>query len=412
MRGVIRGGGPAHEATERTAQPRTGAASLAVSPQNATGPRAWAPPRREELPSSVGWVLTRIAVGDPVGPAAIAEAFRASVELRPPTRDVVLGSLMTAVMTRGPLVDDVELLLRAALTVESRRCPEMISGDVRPVLMLAGSGKKGQRTLNVSTPAALVAAAAGAQVIKVGSAATSSALGSRELVRALGLPEHRTARGVRAGLAESGFAFVAVEPEIPVLDRVYGGRFHAPNPFSFGLAPLASPIRADITVFGLAHPRVDVAAVVLSRFGMDRVDVLSTRLAQGGYLDEIGLAGQLLRCRVRKGRAGPVDVESAELLAPACLPSGLPTPSGAAEAIERTIDLLAGRGPDSHRALVAVNAAHLLVLSGLAASLPQGRDLAEDVLRSGDAMVRNAAPRRSVLADGSADRPISWRNRP
>jgi anthranilate phosphoribosyltransferase len=134
------------------------------------------------------------------------------------------------------------------------------------VLVLAGSGKKGRRTFNVSTPAALVAAAAGAQVIKVGSAATCSTLGSRDLVRALGLSEQRTAAGVRRALTGCGFAIVAVEPEIPVLDRLYGGRFHAPNPFSFGLAPLVSPVRGDFTVLGLSHPRVDVAAQVLSHF--------------------------------------------------------------------------------------------------------------------------------------------------
>ncbi len=342
--------------------------------------------RGDDLPAAVRAVLTRIAVGDHAASAVLAEAFQASVDLAAPTRDVVLGSLMTAVMARGPVAEDVEALLRSALSVDERVPAEVVRGGDRPVLMLAGSGKKGVRTLNVSTPAALVAAAAGARVIKVGSAATSSALGSRDLVRSLGLREHRTAAGVRADLAASGFAFVAIEPEIPVLDRLYGGRFHAPNPFSFGLAPLASPVMGDITVFGLSHPRVDVAAQVLRRFGMEQVDVLSTRLPSGHYLDEIGPSGELRWCRVRSGEVGAVEVQAAENLVPAYLPSDLPTPDGPQEAIERTGELLAGRGLDSHRVLVALNAAHLLVLSGLAASLLEGTALAEDILRSGAAL--------------------------
>jgi anthranilate phosphoribosyltransferase len=347
----------------------------------------------DDLPTAVREVLTWIAVGDHVTSAAFADAFLATVDLPAPTRDVVLGSLMTAVMARGPRADDVEALLRRALSVDGRASAAVISGSDRPVLMLAGSGKKGVRTLNVSTPAGLVAAAAGARVIKVGSAATSSALGSRDLVRALGLREHRTPDGVRADLAVSGFAFVAIEPEIPVLDELYGGRFHAPNPFSFGLAPLASPVRGDVTVFGLSHPRVDVAARVLSRFGMHHIDVLSTRLPSGHYLDEIGPVGELRWCRVRNGEIGPVETEPASDVTTTGLPCDLPTSHGPDEAIKRTGELLAGGGLDSHRALVALNAAHLLVLSGIAASLADGKAMAEDILRSGAALANIPAAR-------------------
>lgn len=360
--------------------------STAPVNQLAASGQVASPCRSEELPAVVRTVLTRIAVGNPVIPATFADAFQASVDLPAPTRDVVLGSLMTAAMARGPVAEDVEALLRSALAVDDHASAEVISDGDRPVLMLAGSGKKGLRTLNVSTPAALVAATAGARVIKVGSAATSSTLGSRELVRALGLREHRTAGGVRADLAASGFAFVAIEPGIPTLDRLYGGRFHAPNPFSFGLAPLASPVRGDIAVFGLSHPRVDVAAQVLSRFGLDHVDVLSTHLPSGHYLDEIGPTGELRWCRVRGVGADPVETEGADDLVHAELPGKLPTPHGPEEAIERTGELLAGRGLDSHRVIVALNAAHLLVLSGLAPSRAKGRKLAEDILRSGAAL--------------------------
>ena len=298
---------------------------------------------------------------------------------------------MTVVMMRGPVVVDVVALLQRALELDGRAVVPTISGDHRPVIVLAGSGKKGWPTLNVSTPAALIAAAAGAQVIKVGSAATSSALGSRDLVRALGLPEHRTAAGVSADLATCGFAFVAIEPEIPALDRLYGGRFHAPNPFSFGLAPLASPVRGDITVFGLSHPRVEVAARVLRQFGMANVDVLATRLASGHYLDEIGPTGEVRWCRVRDGQIGPVKVQMANELVARALSTEVPTPHGPEEAIERTGDLLAGHGLDGHQVLVSLNAAHLLVLSGIAASLRDGMALADDILRSGTALM-NVSP--------------------
>jgi len=326
----------------------------------------------------------------------IAEAFADSVELTSPVRDVVLGSLMTAVMARGPVTDDVVALLSSALVVDGPGVGQKISGGDRPVVVLAGSGKKGFHTFNVSTPAALVAAAAGAKVIKVGSAATSSTLGSRDLVRALGLPEHRSAGGVRGELVLSGFAFVAIEPEIPILDQLYGGRFYVPNPFSFGLAPLASPVRGDIAVFGLSHPRVRVAAEVLARFGIPEVDVLTTRLSAGRYLDEIGYEGEVRWCRVRNGQPGPVELQKAEDLTTATPPPLPPTPRSPQEALDRTRDLLAGNGLDSHRVLVGLNAAHLLILSGITTSMHEGVALADEILRSGAALANLAGARSAV----------------
>lgn len=342
---------------------------------------------RTELPREVRVVLNAFSVGE--GPPAqlIADAFTACVELLPPVRDVVLGSLMASIMARGPVAEDVTILLRSALAVDARGPGEEIHGGSHPVVVMAGSGKKGLTTLSISTPAALVAAAAGARIIKVGSASTSSCVGSRELVHALGVPERRTASGVRADLASCGFSFVAVEPEIPVLNGIYGGRFHAPNPFSFGLAPLTSPVRGDITVFGLAHPRVDVAAQVLSDFGLAQVDVVSTRLPSGHYLDEVGPVGEVRRSRVRDGRVQPLETQVAQALVEMRLPTELPPPpSSAEEAIEQTLQMLAGYGSDNHRAIVSLNAAYLLLLSRVVTSLPEGMSVANNVLRSSGAL--------------------------
>jgi anthranilate phosphoribosyltransferase len=205
---------------------------------------------------------------------------------------------------------------------------------------------------------------------------------------------------VRAELAICGFAFVAIEPEIPILDHLYGGRFYAPNPFSFGLAPLASPVRGDITIFGLSHPRVQVAAEVLTRFGLADVDVLTTRLPGGFYLDEIGCAGEVRWCRVRDGQPGPVESQKARGLTKETFPPGSLSPRSPQEAIERTGDLLAGDGLDSHRALVSVNAAHLLVRSGITDSMDEGVALADDILRSGAALA-NVSGTRSARRSAS-----------
>jgi len=339
-----------------------------------------------ELPAVVRLTLQRVAVGDDVRASDFGDALAASVDVPTPARDVVLGSLMTAAMTCGDLAENVIALIESGLGLDRRAPSSTVSGTDRPVILLAGSGKKGERTLNVSTPAALVAAAAGARVIKVGSAATSSALGSRDLVRRLGITECTGAKEVQVSLAQGGFAFVAVEPAIPSVDSLYGGRFHTVNPFSFGLAPLASPVRGDLVLFGLAHPRVDVAARVLAHFGVPNASVIATRTPAGNYLDEIAASGEFRRCGVESGRVTALERQSVEELIGEKFPHDLPAPANSQDSVERTCELLGGGGLDSHRRLVSINAGYLLVLSGLTNSVREGMRMAEEVLRSGAAL--------------------------
>jgi anthranilate phosphoribosyltransferase len=77
----------------------------------------------------------------------------------------------------------------------------------------------------------------------------------------------------------------------------------------------------------------------------------------------------------------------------AAVPMTLPTPADREEAVERTCELLSGHGLDSHRVLVALNAAHLLVISELAASLSEGMAVAEEILRSGEVLATVASAR-------------------
>lgn len=333
---------------------------------------------KDELPAALRATLNQIAVGGHVTPNQFASAMVQTAELRGGVKDIALATLMAAAMSRGPEAATAQAVLDAALSLGQRRAAATVSTPGRRVVLVAGSGKKGVRTLNVSTPASLVAAAAGAKVVKVGSSATSSALGSRDLAAALGIVERSDTLDVHRDLDERGFAFVAVEPNIPAIDRLYGGRFHAPNLFSFGLAALASPVRGDVTLFGLAHPRVEVAGRVLASFGMRDVNVIATRTPTSAYIDEIGLSGELLSSRVRRGVVDPPRVRS--------LPASempLPVAQDASEAVSRTRELLAGHGLPAHRALVARNASYLVSLSDPSLGPGEAYQRVQDVLSSG-----------------------------
>lgn len=233
----------------------------------------------------------------------------------------------------------------------------------------------------------LVAAAAGARIIKVGSAATASVMGSRELVQRLGISETSTAEEILAQVCRHGFAFVPVEGQIPMVERIYGGRFHVPNPFSFGLSAMTCPVRGDLLVYGLAHPRVDLAASVLQRLGVPHAVVVTSKVAQDCYLDEFGIGYESLVCEVQDGQVQKArSQKDADIPGAGTRITDLEPPPSQEEGVAWVTDVLAGRGPEEYVHLVALNAAWLTLLAGLQDDLRSAHLEAVDVIFSGRAL--------------------------
>src|SRR4051794_24931435 len=118
--------------------------------------------RREDLsPDDTRWAMDQVIAGE----ATVAQvaAFVTALRAKGETADEVLG-LATAMLERAPRVD--------------------VDGDV---VDTCGSGGDGAHTVNISTMAAIVAAATGAHVVKHGNRAASSASGSADVLEALGV---------------------------------------------------------------------------------------------------------------------------------------------------------------------------------------------------------------------------------
>ncbi|MFH8802185.1 hypothetical protein ACH4F6_21685 [Streptomyces sp. NPDC017936] len=352
-------------------------------------------------PPSVREVLYRVSLGQPLAADSVRRAMLDlfTVPVRT-SRDTLLAALLSGLMARGPSEDEVVEALTAALSLDGDGTTHLPPPPGSRLLLLAGSGKKGIKSFNISTSSALVAAAAGASVVKIGSRATSSVMGSRDLVESLGLPQSRTDEEIREAVGRTGMAFVPVEDRIPVFDSVYGGRFHVLNPLSFGLAALAPRLRGGVLVYGLAHPAVDLSARVLRRFGVREALVVASGNADGYFGDEFGLGEQSLSCRVTRGEVGEVEVAGPRDLASRGLPApGHPVraPRSSAEAVRWVLDALAGEGSSEHRHLIALNSALLLTTAGVARDLSDGYQLALDVLRSGRAWAKVEELRKESL---------------
>jgi anthranilate phosphoribosyltransferase len=150
-----------------------------------------------------------------------------------------------------------------------------------------GTGGDGANTINISTTAAIIAAAAGVKVVKHGNRAASSKSGSADLLEALGININLSGVGVERTFHELGIGFCFAPVFHPAMRFAAPARKELATPTVFNiLGPLANPARPKAAAIGVANERMHlVMAQVLGDRG---VDGFVFRGDDG--LDEISLA--------------------------------------------------------------------------------------------------------------------------
>jgi anthranilate phosphoribosyltransferase len=256
-------------------------------------------------------------------------------------------------------------------------------GEARPERMVdtCGTGGDGSNTFNISTTAAIVAAAAGARVAKHGNRAASSRSGSADVLEALGvridLPFERYGRAIR----EIGIGFLFAQAAHTATRHATPARKQIGARTVFNLlGPLTNPAGAQSQVLGVFSAGViDLVAATLAELGVESAFVVHG----AGGLDEISLAGETQVAEVRHGAVRRFTVTPEEF---GVARAPLDSLSGGA-ALENAAILrrvLAGE-PGPARDIVVINAAAALVASGVAPNFREAADLAGETISSGAA---------------------------
>jgi len=134
-----------------------------------------------------------------------------------------------------------------------------------------GTGGDGAHTINISTTAAIIAAAAGARVVKHGNRASSSKSGAADLLEALGVNISLDGAGVEKTVSELGIGFCFAQKFHPAMRNAAAVRKELAVPTVFNiLGPLANPAQPQAAAIGVANERMHlVMAQVLGDRGVD-----------------------------------------------------------------------------------------------------------------------------------------------
>ena len=256
-------------------------------------------------------------------------------------------------------------------------------GDARPTNMVdtCGTGGDASGTFNISTAAAIVAAAAGARVAKHGNRAASSQSGSADVLEALGvridLPFERYGRAIR----EIGIGFLFAQAAHTATRHATPARKQIGVRTVFNLlGPLTNPAGAQAQVLGVFSAEViDLVAATLAELGTEHTFVVHG--ADG--LDEISLAGETIVAEVRDGKVRKFSMTPEEFgvkRAPIEAIRG-GTAEENASLIRRILEAKVGPPRD----IVVINAAAALMATGVSENCRDAAEMARSAIDSGKA---------------------------
>jgi anthranilate phosphoribosyltransferase len=290
-----------------------------------------------------------------------------------------IAGFLVALRAKGETADEIagcaEAMREHVLPVQPKR---------EDLVDTAGTGGDGKSTLNISTAAALVAAAAGAGVAKHGNRAASSQTGSADVLEALGFELDLTPERIAQSIDDLGFGFMFAQAHHPAMKHAAPVRRELGTRTVFNvLGPLTNPARARAQVVGVYSPDlVRPVAEALAQLGSRRAFVVHG----AGGIDELSPVGPSQVSEVVDGGVRDRVIDPQELGIEPCELAALA--GGTREENAASIRRVFGGEPGGARDAILLNAAGAIAAGGHAADLREGIAIARDALDSGAAASR------------------------
>lgn len=315
--------------------------------------------------------LYRISIGENIDKDLTEKAFSCILSIKDNSvRTALMSMMLNGIMVKGARAYEVVGLMNAALSLDRRLEKKKIKADIpagKLVVGYTGSGKKGIKTINISTLSGILAAASGAYIAKGCSLSTSSITGSMDLLNLMGIDVIKNKKAGKYLLEKEGIGFFSMEDTTPKFAKVYAGRFFAPHALSVALAGITLPVEVDTMLYGLAHPDISLSAEVFKSFGFENVMIASSTEDGIHYIDEVGVSGTLSIVGIKNGVLGRVAncLPAKELGLPKYFMDDLKTAPTPLENAKLAVMALSGVGKKAHMDAICANAGMLLFMSGI-----------------------------------------------
>jgi anthranilate phosphoribosyltransferase len=290
-----------------------------------------------------------------------------------------VGGLLVGLASKGTTVE--ELIGAATVMREKAVAVGCSPGEGGVILDTCGTGGDVRGTFNISTAAAIIAAACGVRVVKHGNRSASSKSGSADVLEKLGVKLELSPDALKRCVDEANICFAFARSHHPAMKHVGPARTSLGIPTIFNmLGPLTNPGRAQHQLLGVFAPELtDRLATVLKGLGSVRAWVVN---AVDG-LDELSTMGPTRVSELRDGEVHTMTIDPRDLSLPYARLSDLQV-NNVDEAADVLRRLLAGeKGPAYD--IAALNASAALVIAERARNLLDGLDLARQALDSGSA---------------------------
>jgi len=287
-----------------------------------------------------------------------------------------IRDLLTGIHEKGESVDE---LVGAAKSM--RKHMRVIRSSQERIVDTCGTGGGNSKTFNISTAAAIVAAAAGATVAKHGNRKSTSRSGSADVLAELGVNVQCSVEVAEKCLNRIGLCFCFAPLLHPSVKHVMAVRQSLPHPTIFNLlGPLCNPARASHQVLGAGRGETrQKLAQALAQLGTTRSIVVHSKDGLGEIsIGDSTFVSEVVGGKVTEGVLSPKDF-------------GLPTnrmmlisavdPADSADKIRRLLKGQEGAARD----IVIANAAAALWVSGLSDSLAHGAERCATAIDNGQA---------------------------
>jgi len=340
---------------------------------------------REAKLRDFGHLICSVAAGKAMTREECREAYRQVILNEQP--ELQQGAFLMAHITRGPTTEELGGAWDAMDRYDTAKIQAGVSG---PVCDIVGTGSDSLKTVNCSTPAALIAAACGLPIAKKGARLVTGVSGASDVLEVLGIDLLAPLERAESCLRERGICYLPGEAFLQSgwARLIQSMRFT--SVFNI-IGPLTRPCEQnDCIVIGGYSPKVcDQLIEVLKEIGM-KAAVAPFGMAEGADktlgMDEFSPAGVTRVTELRDGKIETYEVTAADFGVKQVTLKHIASRSSAQGNAQAIRDALTGQYDTPEANFFCMNAAAALYISNTALSYKAGMETAKQALADGKAL--------------------------